>query len=68
MKTNSAIWTIAIGCVALIIAQPAFATNVKVTPPGGQEGEFCPQDRALIFIPHASTDHYRCTRLRPSLI
>jgi L-ascorbate metabolism protein UlaG (beta-lactamase superfamily) len=28
----------------------AFAANeVKVTPLGGQEGEFCPQDRALVF-------------------
>src|SRR6478752_3017755 len=35
-------------CVAGLAA-PAFAQNVKVTPLGGQEGEFCPQDRALIF-------------------
>ncbi|MDB5827244.1 MAG: metal-dependent hydrolase [Variovorax sp.] len=25
------------------------AQNVKVTPLGGIDGEFCPQDRALIF-------------------
>ncbi|MGQ0752004.1 MAG: MBL fold metallo-hydrolase [Betaproteobacteria bacterium] len=31
------------------MAQPALAANVKVTPLGGQDGEFCPQDRALIF-------------------
>ncbi len=38
-------------CVAFIgiSAQPAAAENVKITPLGGQEGEFCPQDRALIF-------------------
>jgi L-ascorbate metabolism protein UlaG (beta-lactamase superfamily) len=35
--------------VALVTGQPAFAVNVKVTPLGGQDGEFCPQDRALIF-------------------
>jgi len=32
-----------------MIAQSALAANVKVTPLGGQEGEFCPQDRAMIF-------------------
>src|SRR5262245_11693171 len=31
------------------LASPAFAQNVKVTPLGGIEGEFCPQDRALVF-------------------
>jgi len=30
-------------------ALPAYAQTVKVTPLGGIEGEFCPQDRALIF-------------------
>jgi L-ascorbate metabolism protein UlaG (beta-lactamase superfamily) len=35
--------------MAAIIAQPVLAANVKVTPLGGQDGEFCPQDRALIF-------------------
>lgn len=31
------------------LAAPALAQVVKVTPLGGIEGEFCPQDRALIF-------------------
>jgi L-ascorbate metabolism protein UlaG (beta-lactamase superfamily) len=35
--------------MAALIAQPALAADVKVTPLGGQEGEFCAQDRALIF-------------------
>jgi L-ascorbate metabolism protein UlaG (beta-lactamase superfamily) len=39
----------AFGCVAALVAQSTLAANVKVTPLGGQEGEFCPQDRALIF-------------------
>ncbi len=35
--------------LAGLVALGASAANVKVTPLGGQEGEFCPQDRALIF-------------------
>src|SRR6478736_2113430 len=31
------------------LAVPALAQTVKVTPLGGIDGEFCPQDRALIF-------------------
>ena len=49
MKTNSLVWTVAVGCMAAVMTQAAFAANVKVTPLGGQDGEFCPQDRALIF-------------------
>lgn len=37
-----------VGLTALAL-QPAGAANVKVTPLGGQDGEFCRQDRALIF-------------------
>jgi glyoxylase-like metal-dependent hydrolase (beta-lactamase superfamily II) len=32
-----------------MIAQSAWAAEVKVTPLGGHDGELCPQDRALIF-------------------
>lgn len=40
----------AFGAALLALAAlPAWAQNVKVTPLGGIEGEFCPQDRALIF-------------------
>jgi L-ascorbate metabolism protein UlaG (beta-lactamase superfamily) len=35
--------------VAAAIAAPAMAQTVQVTPLGGIAGEFCPQDRALIF-------------------
>jgi len=31
------------------IAGPATAANVKITPLGGQDGEFCRLDRAMIF-------------------
>lgn len=34
---------------ALLLARPALAAGVKVTPLGGQEGELCPQDRAMVF-------------------
>ena len=37
-----------VGCV-LSIATPAYAENVKVTPLGSHDGEFCARDRALIF-------------------
>jgi L-ascorbate metabolism protein UlaG (beta-lactamase superfamily) len=49
MRTNSVVWMAVVGCMAASVAQVAFAANVKVTPLGGQDGEFCPQDRALIF-------------------
>jgi L-ascorbate metabolism protein UlaG (beta-lactamase superfamily) len=34
---------------ALTLPARAQAQNVKVTPLGGIDGEFCPQDRALVF-------------------
>lgn len=49
MNCKTLVWKAALGCMAAMIAQSAVAANVKVTPLGGQEGEFCPQDRALIF-------------------
>jgi hypothetical protein len=39
----------ALGAVCAAMAWPAVAQTVKVTPLGGIDGEFCPQDRALIF-------------------
>ncbi len=51
MRINSVVWTVAVGCMAVmsLMAESALAANVKVTPLGGQDGEFCAQDRALIF-------------------
>ncbi len=40
---------VVLALLAGMVALGANAENVKVTPLGGQEGEFCPQDRALIF-------------------
>jgi L-ascorbate metabolism protein UlaG (beta-lactamase superfamily) len=39
----------AIGAVGAALALPAAAQTVKVTPLGGFDGEFCAQDRALVF-------------------
>jgi len=39
----------ALGAFSAALAFPVFAQTVKVTPLGGIDGEFCPQDRALIF-------------------
>ena len=47
MKLSS--WITALGAVCAALTLPALAQTVKVTPLGGIEGEFCPQDRALVF-------------------
>ena len=41
--------SLAAASLCAAVALPALAQNVKVTPLGGIEGEFCPQDRALVF-------------------
>ena len=40
---------ISLGAVFAALSIPVFAQTVKVTPLGGIDGEFCPQDRALVF-------------------
>lgn len=40
---------LAAGLLATALALPAAAQSVKVTPLGGFDGEFCAQDRALVF-------------------
>ncbi len=47
MKLKLSIWTLALALATPVLAQTA--TTVKVTPLGSITGEFCPQDRALIF-------------------
>ncbi|HEY9239177.1 MAG TPA: MBL fold metallo-hydrolase [Burkholderiaceae bacterium] len=42
-------WIAALAALGAALAAPAFAQTVKVTPLGGIDGEFCPQDRALVF-------------------
>jgi L-ascorbate metabolism protein UlaG (beta-lactamase superfamily) len=46
---NASAWTLAACIAAAASAGPALAQTVKVTPLGGIDGEFCPQDRALVF-------------------
>lgn len=46
MRKTTAIILAAFGLAA---ALPAAAQNVKITPLGSHDGEFCPLDRALIF-------------------
>ena len=43
------IWFAALCAAAAAFACNAVAQTVKVTPLGGIDGEFCPQDRALVF-------------------
>jgi L-ascorbate metabolism protein UlaG (beta-lactamase superfamily) len=40
---------VVIGALGAALALPALAQSVKVTPLGGIDGEFCAQDRALVF-------------------
>ncbi len=42
-------WIAAAGALCTVFAQPVLAQTVKVTPLGGFDGEFCAQDRALVF-------------------
>ena len=48
-KTSRITCIACLGAIAALFAIPALAQAVKVTPLGGIEGEFCPQDRALVF-------------------
>ncbi|MDB5915409.1 MAG: metal-dependent hydrolase [Ramlibacter sp.] len=40
---------LALSALGGALAFPVLSQTVKVTPLGGMEGEFCPQDRALVF-------------------
>jgi len=46
-KFPNRLMSLGIALAALVL--PAAAQTVKVTPLGGIDGEFCPQDRALVF-------------------
>jgi L-ascorbate metabolism protein UlaG (beta-lactamase superfamily) len=46
---NRSTWVACVGVLGAALALPVFGQTVKVTPLGGIDGEFCPQDRALIF-------------------
>jgi L-ascorbate metabolism protein UlaG (beta-lactamase superfamily) len=46
---NRSPWIAVVGALSAALTFPVLAQTVKVTPLGGIDGEFCPQDRALIF-------------------
>jgi L-ascorbate metabolism protein UlaG (beta-lactamase superfamily) len=46
---NRLTWTATLGVLCAALIHPAVAQTVKVTPLGGFDGEFCAQDRALVF-------------------
>jgi L-ascorbate metabolism protein UlaG (beta-lactamase superfamily) len=46
---NRLTWSAAAGALCALLIHPAVAQTVKVTPLGGFDGEFCAQDRALVF-------------------
>jgi len=46
---NRAFFLSACGGLMIVAASSVLAQGVKVTPLGGIDGEFCPQDRALVF-------------------
>ena len=46
---NRLTWTATAGALCAALIHPAVAQTVKVTPLGGFDGEFCAQDRALVF-------------------
>jgi hypothetical protein len=47
-KSRIAVSALALMCVGMA-AQAAYAANVKITPLGSHDGEFCLLDRAMIF-------------------
>jgi L-ascorbate metabolism protein UlaG (beta-lactamase superfamily) len=49
MRKQTVALLAALGCAAAFVAPAALAQNVKVTPLGSHDGEFCAQDRALVF-------------------
>ena len=46
---NRSTWIAVLAVFGAALTFPVSAQTVKVTPLGGIDGEFCPQDRALVF-------------------
>lgn len=50
MRTNKLRYSLALlATAALVSAGPAWSQSVKITPLGSHDGEFCRNDRALVF-------------------
>src|SRR5690349_24954033 len=47
--TRTVVFLATIVGVASLMVQPALSADVKITPLGSHDGEFCALDRALIF-------------------
>ena len=42
-------WRLAVAGILVVTAHTAVAANVKITPLGSHDGEFCRRDRAMVF-------------------
>ena len=42
-------WRLAVAGIIVMAAQSAVAANVKITPLGSHDGEFCKFDRAMVL-------------------
>jgi L-ascorbate metabolism protein UlaG (beta-lactamase superfamily) len=49
MAATNPVFLLALALVAIVSAAPAWSQTVKVTPLGSHDGEFCRNDRALVF-------------------
>lgn len=49
MKNLTAVLAALVFAMAAVVPQAVHAANVKITPLGSHDGEFCPLDRAMIF-------------------
>ena len=49
MRTFTYSLALLVAGILVLGAGPAWSANVKITPLGGQDGEFCRLDRAMIF-------------------
>lgn len=48
-RLSVALRTVFVIALFVLIAAPAFGENVKITPLGSHDGEFCGRDRAMLF-------------------
>lgn len=49
MATCIRLFGVALAIATMVSASPAWSQNVKITPLGSHDGEFCRNDRALVF-------------------
>src|SRR5574341_1085463 len=49
MTIKTSLFGLALAMTTIVSAAPAWPQNVKITPLGSHDGEFCRNDRALVF-------------------